>query len=118
MEIIRNTRRREAAELSGSEMVGVDAPSRVRRFLSSCPKYRPTPLYSCDGLASFFGVRQILIKDESQRLGLQSFKALGGVYAIFEMLSRAAERRFGHPVAPSELLAPQILSIGREMTLV
>ena len=118
MEILRNARRREVAQLTGNETVGVDAPSRVRQFLDLCPKYQPTPLYRCDGLASFFGVRQLFVKDESQRLGLQSFKALGGIYAILELLSRAAERRFGHRVGPSDLFTPQILSLGREMTFV
>jgi len=118
MEMIRNTRRRDLTELPANEFVGVDAPHRVRLFLNLCPKYQSTPLYQCDGLARLLGVHQIFVKDESQRLGLQSFKALGGIYAIFELLSRAAARRLGRPVEPSQLLSPQILSIGREMTFV
>jgi diaminopropionate ammonia-lyase len=40
-------------------------------------------------LATKLGVAELLIKDESQRLGLGSFKALGGAFAVLNLVGRA-----------------------------
>jgi diaminopropionate ammonia-lyase len=53
-------------------------PSETHRSL---PGYAPTELHSCPGLAALLGVRTVLVKDESQRLGLPSFKILGASWA-------------------------------------
>ena len=57
-------------------------------YLEHCPVYKPTPLHRLDGLAKTLGVADLLVKDESQRLNLKSFKALGGVYAIARIVMR------------------------------
>jgi diaminopropionate ammonia-lyase len=44
--------------------------------------YAPTPLVSLPWAAAATGVAEVLYKDESPRFGLQSFKALGGAYAV------------------------------------
>lgn len=44
--------------------------------------YSPTPLHALPGLASHLGVAALHCKDEGQRFGLGSFKALGGAYAV------------------------------------
>lgn len=54
----------------------------VEIFYSQYPKYKPTPLHSLPGLAKNIAVKNVYVKDESTRLGLNSFKALGGFYAI------------------------------------
>ena len=50
--------------------------------ISSWPNYSLTPIAELSDLAKFCGVGQIFYKDESARLGLGSFKALGGAYAV------------------------------------
>ncbi|MEY0729469.1 MULTISPECIES: diaminopropionate ammonia-lyase [Providencia] len=52
------------------------------QFHRSIPEYAPTPLYHLPALAKSLNVRQIYLKDESQRFGLKAFKALGGAYAM------------------------------------
>jgi len=56
--------------------------SKVRDFHRSFPQYSVTPLAALDTLASELGVGGIYIKDESQRFGLNSFKALGATFAL------------------------------------
>ena len=51
-------------------------------FHRSIPGYAPTPLYTLPALAQKLGVKNIYLKDESQRFGLKAFKALGGSYAM------------------------------------
>lgn len=56
-------------------------------FHRSLPDYAPTPLISLPELAASLGVKSVLVKDESQRLGLPAFKILGASYAIACALS-------------------------------
>lgn len=55
----------------------------VAAFHRSMPGYAYTPLVALPSLARHTGVRAILVKDESQRFGLNAFKGLGGSYAVF-----------------------------------
>lgn len=50
------------------------------------PGYRPTPLVDAAPLARRLGVAEVLIKDESSRLGLPAFKMLGASYAVYRSL--------------------------------
>lgn len=71
----------------------------VRAYHRSLPMYRATPLCSLSSLAEKLGVAAIYIKDESQRFGLNAFKALGASYAMARLLAQQldieeAELRF------------------------
>lgn len=59
---------------------------QARHFHQKIAGYKPTPLYALNDLAALFGVHKILVKDESQRFGLNAFKMLGGSYAIAQLL--------------------------------
>src|SRR5215470_18381621 len=56
-------------------------------FHRSLPGYRPTPLVDMPELAATLGVARVLVKDESERLGLPAFKILGASWAIERALS-------------------------------
>jgi diaminopropionate ammonia-lyase len=55
-------------------------------FHKSLPEYNPTPLHKLEGLASKLGVKEIWIKDEAYRFGLNSFKVLGASFAIHKSM--------------------------------
>jgi diaminopropionate ammonia-lyase len=57
--------------------------------IAQWPGYAPTPLHGLDVLARTLEIGAVSYKDEGQRLGLGSFKALGGAYAVLRL---AAER--------------------------
>ncbi|MFG6653109.1 diaminopropionate ammonia-lyase [Scandinavium sp. M-37] len=59
---------------------------QARLFHRKINGYKPTPLVALNELAALFGVQKILVKDESQRFGLNAFKMLGGSYAIAQLL--------------------------------
>ncbi|AIR62373.1 diaminopropionate ammonia-lyase [Cedecea neteri] len=59
---------------------------QARHFHQKIVGYKPTPLYALNELAALFGVRKILVKDESQRFDLNAFKMLGGSFAIAQLL--------------------------------
>ncbi|PWR02715.1 PLP-dependent lyase/thiolase [Meridianimarinicoccus roseus] len=77
----------------------------VARLLAECPAHAPTPLRDVPGLARRLGVARVSVKDESDRMGLGSFKALGAAFAIAHA---AAARRNARPhIAWSEILRDQ-----------
>jgi diaminopropionate ammonia-lyase len=51
--------------------------------IAGFPGYAPTPLYTLPGLARTLGIGALWYKDEAPRFGLNSFKALGGAYAVY-----------------------------------
>ena len=61
------------------------ATENIRALHKSLDVYKVTPLIE---LKNFKGVCSIFIKDESQRFGLKAFKGLGGVWAIYTVISR------------------------------
>ncbi|WP_163559318.1 diaminopropionate ammonia-lyase [Halomonas sp. NO4] len=63
-----------------------DAMCDARDEIRTWPGYAPTPLLSLDGLAKAAGVATVAYKDEAQRFTLNSFKALGGAYAVLRLL--------------------------------
>lgn len=61
---------------------GMAQAAKARSFHSSFPEYEPTPLVELRNLAAHLGIKNIYVKDESKRFGLNAFKVLGGSYAI------------------------------------
>src|SRR4051812_2292946 len=62
-----------------------DAPALA--FHRSLPGYAPTPLVEAPAAARALGVERVLVKDESRRLGLPSFKILGASWAAQRALA-------------------------------
>ncbi|AZM51376.1 diaminopropionate ammonia-lyase [Streptomyces sp. WAC 01529] len=61
--------------------------AKARSFHTALPDYAPTALRELPDLAAEFGVERIFVKDESARLGLPAFKALGASWAIHRILA-------------------------------
>jgi len=67
------------------------APSQAAAaFHALLPDYSPTPLIDVPSLATGLAVGRLLVKDESSRLGLPSFKALGASWAVHQLLASGA----------------------------
>jgi diaminopropionate ammonia-lyase len=63
-----------------------DISPSPRAFHASIAGYRPTPLRDAPHAARRLGVAEVLVKDESERLGLPSFKVLGASWAVHHAL--------------------------------
>jgi diaminopropionate ammonia-lyase len=68
--------------------------------------YTPTPLVNLPALAGELGLASLCIKDEGARLGLKSFKALGGAYAVIQWVLMRASEQLGRAVSMDELPRP------------
>lgn len=99
-----------------AETLGRDGAAAVARVLKLRGASEPTPLVALPGLAGELGLASVHLKDEGQRLGLGSFKALGGAYALMRLVQEEAERRLGRTIALEELLTPDVRAVAATMS--
>lgn len=90
------------------DIVGLAAAKIVHSYLDAFPHHTQTPLVALPGLAQSLGLGGIDLKDEGQRYGMGSFKALGGAYAVGRVAHRHLEARLNRKIAPAELLDPAL----------
>jgi diaminopropionate ammonia-lyase len=69
-----------------TEPPGPGEPDRPIDFHRRLPGYRESPLVEVPRLAELLGVATVLVKDETSRFGLPSFKVLGASWATYAAL--------------------------------
>lgn len=89
--------------------IGREAPTLVSQLLQLCPRHQPTPLEQLGGLAAELGLAKVFAKNEADRLGLGSFKALGGAYAVAASVLHWASQRLGRQIPADEIMSSQVL---------
>lgn len=83
IELVKNEKARASfRENESLKSFDKEVMNEVNNFHKTLPNYVQTPLVDLKNLAKHFGVKQILVKDESKRFGLNAFKVLGGSYAM------------------------------------
>ena len=60
----------------------------VAKFHLSMPSYQPTQLMRLKSLADELNIKEIYVKDESSRFGLNAFKGLGASYAVHRIIEK------------------------------
>lgn len=95
--------------------IAAGAEREPLEMLAACPLYRPTALHELPGLAARLGIGELLVKDETTRLGLGSFKALGGAYAVARLFGERAARALGR-LAPADLVSPRVRAAASGLT--
>lgn len=108
---------RAPLEAGDAAALGVGAIPEVRAFLAVCGEPQATPLVALAALARHAGIEAIHVKDEADRLGLGSFKALGGSYAVMALVLEEARRRLGRPVGFAEAMSPEVRAVAGAMTV-
>lgn len=66
-------------------------PTRPLNLFKNWDEFEVTPLKSLDELAHQLGVEKLFVKNETGRMGLGSFKATGGMYAVSRIIANAAQ---------------------------
>ncbi len=74
------------------EVMALHEIENARAFHESFPQYEKTPLRQLSSLAEFLGVKELFVKDESYRFGLNAFKVLGGSYAMARYIAQKTGR--------------------------
>ncbi len=101
-----NTNRKPAGRGADLSVLSQKEADAVRRFHSTFKEYKPTPLTALPNLAGSLGLKNILLKDESYRFGLNAFKVLGGSYAMGRYLAGKLGRPIGE-LSRGDLCTPE-----------
>ncbi|MBX5160333.1 diaminopropionate ammonia-lyase [Rhizobium sp. NZLR5] len=112
-----NSDYRQPLDPRDAETLGMDAANAVESHLTFRENHAETPLVALPALAAEIGVGSIHIKDEGHRLGLGSFKALGGAYAVIRLVLEEAANRLGRAVDVSELHSSHVREVAEAMTV-
>ncbi|WP_225434229.1 diaminopropionate ammonia-lyase [Peribacillus tepidiphilus] len=91
--------------------------NNVVKFQITHPSYAPTPLVRLSALAGSLGFKEIFVKNEAERFGLNAFKVLGGIYGVGQYLAN----RLGRDIATltfDELKSPEVKKITGEITFI
>lgn len=99
-----------------ADMLGLDAAREVERVLRHRDDHAPTPLHALPAFAAALGLGALYVKDEGARLGLGSFKALGGSYAVGRLVLEEGARRLGGALDVADLDAPRLRAVAGAMT--
>lgn len=100
-----------------ADILSLAAFAEAKREIASWPGYQATPLRALSKLAAAAGVADILYKDEADRFGLGSFKALGGAYAVFKLLRQAIRDRKGVTASSNDLTSGRYSDIAGAITV-
>ena len=100
------------------DLIGARHAAEVRSLLGLCPARGATPILALPTPAAESGLAGVYLKAEWRRMGLSSFKALGGAYAVALLTMARAEAALGRPVAAADLTSPPVRAIAAGMTLV
>ena len=73
-------------------VMSLEAVKKAREFHESIPGYKPTPLAKLNGMADYLGLKEIYVKDESYRFGLNAFKVLGGSFSMARYIAKKTGR--------------------------
>ena len=83
-------------------------------LLEVCPSYKQTPLVEISPLNNI----RLVVKDETNRMGLGSFKALGGIYAVAKFLLEQWQEENGCELLVQRLIDPEVRRWSNKFTFV
>ena len=86
-------------------VLSLDMAEQAWDEITAWPEYAATPLRSLAPLARELGLGALHYKDEGARLGLGSFKALGGSYAVLQVAARFLAPELGPPPSLASIRA-------------
>ncbi|TPI47466.1 diaminopropionate ammonia-lyase [Mesorhizobium sp. B2-9-1] len=96
--------------------LGLAGADEAERFLAARDNHAETPLHALPALAAELGIDALHVKDEGKRLGLGSFKALGGAYAVMHLVLEEAGSRLCRAVDVADLHKPEVKAVAAQMT--
>lgn len=81
-------KKNERKEKYDISFLNEEEAKKIYDYHNSFPMYEKTPFIELKNLAEKVNVKNILVKDESYRFGLNAFKVLGGSFAIGKVIAK------------------------------
>ncbi|PHR71823.1 MAG: diaminopropionate ammonia-lyase [Arcobacter sp.] len=103
-------------EYEHQDILSLEAFEKASKEITSWDDYSITPLVDLKDLASQTGVSKLFYKNEHYRFSLKSFKALGGAYAVANLLIGKLKEK-GIIASSKDLLAGTYKDITSKITV-
>jgi len=87
--------------------------NRAKAFAEACPIYKPTPVLTIEHK----GVN-VSVKNEAMRFGLGAFKALGGVYAVAQLIAEEFVRVHDREPTLDDYFSPEFKAVASSVSFV
>ena len=113
----RATRNAPYAGDGRAAVLSLAALACAKREIMAWPGYKPTPLHPLPKLAARAGIEAIFYKDEAERFGLGSFKALGGAYAVFKLLRKSIREQKNVSASSLDLTSGRYADVTSRITV-
>ena len=102
-----NQNKEDLTYLDQNNQFSLKVADQAHRFQSTHRHYTRTPLVSLSSLAKHIGIKNLYVKNEAHRFGLNAFKVLGGIYAIGRYLADRLGRHI-ETLSFDELKTPEV----------
>ncbi|WP_158657857.1 pyridoxal-phosphate dependent enzyme [Agarilytica rhodophyticola] len=89
-------------------------PQKPLSFFQQLTDYQITPTIKIEISSDI----ELIVKNEGERLGLGSFKGLGGMYAVAHLISDQWEKIYGKPLETSEIFTKTIRDMASSLCFV
>lgn len=100
------------------DILGGENFERAKALIEKWPNYTKSPLVELSELAKQINVAEVYYKDESERFGLSSFKALGGAYAVSRLLIKEINQHFpNETITTEDLVSRKYAEITQQITV-
>ena len=115
-EFFDNSSNTEVSEYKHQDILSLEGFRKASKEITSWNEYKQTPLVSLDDLAKQTGVSKLFYKNEHYRFALKSFKALGGAYAVANLLIGQLKEA-GIEANSNDLLSGKYIDITNKITV-
>lgn len=115
-EFFDNTANTVVGKYEHQDILSLEGFKKASKEITSWDEYKVTPLVSLDELAKQTGVSKLYYKNEHFRFSLKSFKALGGAYAVANLLIGKLKEQ-GIDANSNDLLAGTYKDITSKITV-
>ncbi len=101
---------------SHQDILSLEGFEKASKEITSWDEYKETPLVDLEDIAKQTGVSKLFYKNEHYRFSLKSFKALGGAYAVANLLIGKLKEE-GIDANSNDLLAGRYNDITNKITV-
>ena len=108
---------RGAYSSQANEVLSMEQAKAALAEITTWPGYRATLLRSLNKLAEHTGCADVSYKDESERFGLGSFRALGGAYAVLCLVAQEYQRLKGETIALGDIRKGDYQAFTKQMMI-
>lgn len=86
------------------------------QFFKTIESYQTTPIHYFVNTATECSVSSVILKDETKRMNVGSFKGLGGIFAVAQLIKEYSEQVLDKNLSYDDLNSDEVREVASQMT--